>query len=87
MREAEERKASLVRKRQSGVAYYSKWKRARRHGKTRDEDDDREPDEPTDGSSRSKVDCCIGVSVDMQPTAIKSEVVAQPAAKKEPAGD
>ena len=29
VREAEERKASLVRNRQSGVAYYSKWKRAR----------------------------------------------------------
>ena len=86
VREAEEQKASLVRKRQSGVAYYFKWKRAR-HGKTRDDDDDREPDEPTDGGSRSKVDCCIGMSVDTQPTAIKSEVVAQPAAKKEPAGD
>jgi hypothetical protein len=30
---------------------------------------------------------CIGVSGDAQPTAIKSEVVAQPTIKKEPAGD
>ena len=86
VREAEEQKASLVRKRQSGVAYYSKFNRAR-HGKTRDDDDDREPEEPTDGGSRSKVDCCIGVPVDTQSTAIKSEVVAQPVAKKEPVGD
>ena len=86
VREAEERKASLVRKRQHSVAEYSKWKRAR-HRKTRDDNDDREPDEPTDGGSRSKYYCCIGVSVDTQPTAIKSEVVAQPVVKKEPAGD
>ena len=67
VREAEEQKAFLVRKRQRGMAYYSKWKRAR-HGKTRGDIDGRELDEPTDGGSRS-------------------EVVTQPADKKEPAGD
>ena len=51
VREAEERKASLVRKHQH---QHSKWKRAR-HDKTRADNDDREPDEPTDGGSRSEV--------------------------------